>query len=281
MLRSRLLLVWILPLGCAPAQTQGDPADGRFRLLSYNVAGLPDGLNEDQNPEVNIPLISPKLNAYDLVLVQEDFAYTFELRADLELPYQSYPKDDVQRFMNDGLNRFSRFSFAPEVERVMWNECNGVTDSGSDCLAEKGFSFGRVEVAAGVAIDVYNLHHDAGGSAEDHAARAAQLEQLLAFVAARSADRPVIVAGDTNMKPRDGAGDDTGLLARLGGALTDACVALDCGDEARIDRVLLHSGDGVVLEALTWGLAEEMVDDAGEPLSDHQGVVVEVGWSLE
>jgi hypothetical protein len=45
---------------------------GEFLALTYNVAGLPQGLSKS-NPEINTPLISPLLNRYDLVLVQEDW----------------------------------------------------------------------------------------------------------------------------------------------------------------------------------------------------------------
>ena len=41
------------------------PAQGEFVALTYNIAGLPDVIS-GSNPEVNIPLISPLLNAYDL-----------------------------------------------------------------------------------------------------------------------------------------------------------------------------------------------------------------------
>jgi hypothetical protein len=273
----------LLALACAPApqpEPEPPPSEGEFDLLTYNVAGLPDGINDDQSPEVNIPKISPKLNAYDMVLVQEDFAYTFELRAELEFEFESFPKEDIERFMNDGLNRFSDFAFDPDVDRQMWTECFGGTDNGSDCLAEKGFSFARMTLSEGVDVDVYNLHMDAGGSAEDHAARTSDVAQLLSYIEETSADRAVIVAGDTNLKPRDDV-DDASLIAELNGALEDVCLTLECPEPNRIDRIYLRSGGGVALEPLSWGLAEEMVDEAGGPLSDHDGVVSRIRWSTD
>ncbi|HNC65195.1 MAG TPA: hypothetical protein PK075_11140 [Chitinophagales bacterium] len=41
--------------------------------MTYNVAGLPEGINSDQFPSRHIPLISPLLNNFDVVNVQEDF----------------------------------------------------------------------------------------------------------------------------------------------------------------------------------------------------------------
>jgi len=42
---------------------------GEFTTLSYNVAGLPQEVSQ-VNPKDHIPLISPLLNEYDIVLTQ-------------------------------------------------------------------------------------------------------------------------------------------------------------------------------------------------------------------
>src|SRR3569832_641209 len=65
-----------------PTLTQGSAADraqppadvGRFSLLTYNVAGLPE-LVSGSDPEVNEGLIRPLLYHYDVALVQEAFSY--------------------------------------------------------------------------------------------------------------------------------------------------------------------------------------------------------------
>ena len=44
--------------------------DGEVHALTYNVAGLPEILS-GSNPEVNTDLIGPKLNDFDLVVMQE------------------------------------------------------------------------------------------------------------------------------------------------------------------------------------------------------------------
>ena len=62
-----------------------DSDQGEFLALTYNVAGLPEPLSGSQ-PSVNIPQISPLLNSYDLVLVQEDFWYHNELKAQINHP---------------------------------------------------------------------------------------------------------------------------------------------------------------------------------------------------
>ena len=49
---------------------EDEPWDGEFSTLIYNVAGLPEILS-GSSPEVNTDLIGPKLNDFDLVLMQE------------------------------------------------------------------------------------------------------------------------------------------------------------------------------------------------------------------
>lgn len=67
-----LVVVAVLAGLGVPAGAAEPPPSGTFTTLTYNVAGLPEGLS-GSNPSVNTPLISPLLNAYDLVLVQEDW----------------------------------------------------------------------------------------------------------------------------------------------------------------------------------------------------------------
>ncbi|MEZ6183766.1 MAG: hypothetical protein R3F62_02015 [Planctomycetota bacterium] len=81
-------------------------AQGQLEVLTYNVAGLPQGIS-GSNPAVNTTQISPKLNAYELVLVQEDFFYDADLRRQARHPNQSNPQPVSSRPVNDGLNRFS------------------------------------------------------------------------------------------------------------------------------------------------------------------------------
>ena len=247
------------------------PADGTMRVLSYNVAGLPDALSSS-TPSVNIPLISPLLNDYELVLVQEDFSYHPELSEDAKHPHQSRPGGGGT--FGDGLNRFSQSAFT-DFQREGWDECNGIVDSGSDCLTEKGFTVGLHELAPGATVDVYNLHMDAGGSDEDIAARQAQVQQLLEAIVERSANRAVIVAGDTNMDEEDEA-DFVVLLE--GAGLTDACRELACGEEFRIDRIMSRSSDRLELTPTSWLVDSTFVDDNGGALSDHEAVVVDFDW---
>lgn len=250
--------------------------EGELTLLTYNVAGLPDGVSQSMPIEYT-PQISPLLNLYDLALVQEDFAYHDLLVADAEHPYQSdpHPASDPRALeFGDGLNEFSQFAFAP-LDRVTWAQCNGTIDSGSDCLTIKGFYAATHTIAEAIEIDVYDLHMDAGGSPGDIAARDAQVAQLVAHIEANAGDRPVIVAGDTNMDEAD----EPSFQALLGGAeLVDVCRALECGDEDRIDRVLVRSSAAIELLPVAWVVDDRFVDRDGNQLSDHEAVGVTIGW---
>lgn len=255
----------------------GGATHGVFDVLSYNVAGLPEGIS-GSDPVANHPQISPLLNQYDLALVQEDFAYHDLLSEDADHPHQSIPKEPgALPDMGDGLNRFSIFPFG-DLLREAWEQCSGVFGAANDCLTSKGFSVAATELAPAVVIDIYNLHMDAGGGAEDVAARDAQVEQLITTIESRSAGMAIIVAGDTNM----GSDDEASLQALLQGAqLDDACRVLSCGDESRIDRIMFRSSDELELSVDNWRVDTSFVDNDGNDLSDHEAVGVDFSWVLK
>ena len=280
-------------LGAALAAPAGA---GTLSVLTYNVAGLPEGIS-GSTPSVNTPLISPLLNAYDLVVVQEDFNYHEPLVASLTHPYQSVkdtnpgPYGEQLGFaFGDGLNTFSSSPFSG-FQRVTWNECFGVFSNSSDCLTPKGFSVATLEIEPGVLVDVYDLHSDAGSAEPDLAARRSNIRQLYAFISGHSADRAVIVLGDTNSRYTRGGDvlpemlaavgltdvwvqlERAGALPEVGAALTAACASDPAGGECeRVDKIFFRSGGGVVLEALDYDVPGNFVDAAGERLSDHDPV---------
>jgi hypothetical protein len=277
----------------------GAAAATSLSVLTYNVAGLPLGLSSS-NPEVNTVQISPRLNDFDLVAVQEDFGFHDELVSEIVHPFVSV-KDtrDAQPVLDlgvvlelgDGLNTLS-FSPFEGFSRHTWNVCFGITPrDGADCLAPKGFSFARHELEAGVFVDVYNLHADAADGPQDVAARQAQMRQLADFALVQSAGRAVIVLGDTNSRYTRGGDVLPELLATLG--LTDVWVELARGGDVpdvgsplsagcpldpagpdceRVDKIFYRSGEGVTLEALEHSVLTDWVDEGGAPLSDHDPV---------
>lgn len=278
--------------GCgAPPETTGE-----FLALSYNVAGLPEGIS-GSHPETNTPIISPLLNAYDLVVVQESWqtpdpnplaplrVYHELLEADATHPYKTFSAPlpigtDPLRpsaLVSDGLNAFSRFPFT-HLNRQMWTDC---WESAADCLSQKGFMVIRTTVAPGVTIDVYDLHMEAGGDPEDDALRDAAVTQLAAYVNTFSAGRPIIVGGDFNLHT-DGEPDATQfqrLLDETG--LVDACAALACPQPGRIDKFLFRSSAELTIDPLSWEFETDVfVDGLGEPLSDHDALAVRFRWTV-
>ncbi len=266
------------------------PSSGTFNVLTYNVAGLPEGLSSG-NPEVNTPLLAPRLGAYDIVNVQEDFNYHAALYAGDNHPYRTATSGGVP--FGDGLNTLSDHTFE-DFERVGWNNCTG-----TNCLTPKGFSLARVRLAEGVFVDVYNVHTNADATDDALAARRANIEQLSDFVQANSAGNAVIIMGDTNTRYTR-AGDNIRTLASENG-LTDAWVqlvrrgsapaqgsdALVCPTTAPtnscevVDKILYRGGDLVNLSASRYSNEwAKFLDSAGGNLSDHFPHTVDFSWTL-
>lgn len=239
--------------------------------------------------------------------------------------YQSDPAPaplgtDTRRFpkgpalSSDGLNRLSDFPFEP-LERHMWEACNGelaieaaekivdalgltdvvetaglsdTLDGGSaDCGAQKGFSFARTTLAKGVAVDVYNLHADAGGGVNDFEARAANFVQLAEFINKHSAGRAVIVGGDMNLRTGSDAVRPADVQIwnkfRADTGVSDVCDAVACGaDFWRVEKFGFRSGNGIPLKPLTHRFErEKFTREDGEPLSDHPPLAVTFRWQAK
>ena len=313
-------LVMVLVACTPPPNDPGSPPTtvaplpeppGQFSLLSYNIAGLPQGIS-GSDPERNIPLISPKLNDHDLVLTQEDFDwwqpvaglldfvnYHSRLRAQATHPYRSavHPGpaavgiDPASRplLVGDGIGYLSRYPLLDEQVDA-WPGCFGgaLPDGGAaDCLAMKGFRAVTMVLGDGREVDVYNLHAEAGGTPADQALQVEDYEVLAQAIETRSAGRAVIVAGDTNLHigahPDSSNGADaqiwSAFLERLG--LADVCAELDCPDWENIDKAAYRSGGGIELSPSSIEYpVEAFRTPEGEDLSDHPPLAVVFGWDV-
>jgi len=271
---KRVYLPLIVMLSACAAESE--LSDVTVSILSYNVAGLPAGISSSE-PDVNTPIISPLLNDYDIVLVQEDFIYHRDLSRDAEHTFHSEEKELGEKLVNDGLNRFSQYAFG-ELTRFPWPSCYGdalggtVTGAG-DCLAEKGFSSALTDLGLGSDIPIVNLHTEAGDGPEDRAARTEGVRFMIDYLAEQYPNEAMIVAGDFNLHGDQEA--DIVNLNRLKDELNivDACEVLECGDD-RIDRVFFRSGPNIEIEALTWEIPDHFIDGNGTPLSDHDPIHV-------
>ena len=183
------VLVAVAPAAWADAGARS----GGFTALSYNVAGLPEPLSGSE-PATNSPLISPLLNDYELVLLQEDWVDPLAdaRRAglvpedvprlgyhDLVVGAAAHPHrsdaapppagTDLRRtppatppITADGLNRLSVFPFGP-LSRVMWEDCNGdlLLTAGEEVLAATGLGGVLGDAGLGAVTDAAD-----GGAAD-------------------------------------------------------------------------------------------------------------------
>ncbi len=279
---------------------------GSFSVLTYNVAGLPGGFSST-TPEVNNALMSPLLNAFDLVAVQEDFGFHDDLISQVTHPHLSIKDTSdsligiaagVPPGLGDGLNRMSDSPFT-DFQRVTWDTCSGVLTNGSDCLAPKGFSVGRHEIAPGLFVDMYNLHTDSGAPQVDIDARQVQLRQLDTFIGTFSNNNAVIVMGDTNsFFTRNGdilpeflqntglqdvwveivlGGTAPSVGPRLNTCAENGMSGSDCEQK---DKIFFRSGTSVELVPTSYNVPSAIFSDAlGAPLSDHEPVTATFAFS--
>ncbi|MFB7330356.1 jacalin-like lectin [Streptomyces adustus] len=284
---AALALTGLVTAGSAPAAAAGT---GTFNVLTYNVAGLPEGLSSG-HPATNTPLISPRLGAYDIVNVQEDFNYHAALYAGDDHAYRTATSGGAG--IGDGLNTLSDYPFE-DFQRVRWNNCTG-----TNCLTPKGFTLARVRLAEGVFVDLYNVHTNADDTDDALAARRANITQLSAFIQANSAGNAVIVMGDTNTRYTRGGdnirtlADDNGLtdawvkLVKGGTRPTQGADALLCPTTAPtddcevVDKILYRGSRLVTLDATRyhdeWA---KFLDSAGGNLSDHFPHTVDFSYTL-
>lgn len=284
---AALAVTGLAGTGATPAAAA---TSGSFNVLTYNVAGLPEGLSSG-NPETNTPLISPRLAGYDIVNVQEDFNYHAALYAGDNHPYRTATSGGVP--FGDGLNTLSDHAFE-DFERVKWNNCTG-----TNCLTPKGFSLARVRLAEGVFVDLYNVHTNADDTDDALAARRANITQLSNFIRANSSGNAVIVMGDTNTRyTRSGdnirtLADENGLtdawvrLAKGGTRPTQGADALLCPTTAPtngcevVDKVLYRGSDLLSLNATRYNNEwASFLDSAGGNLSDHFPHTVDFSYTL-
>ena len=294
--------------GCS-SDSNGDPGGNggttdEFLALTYNVAGLPEGLTSSPDPLSRMPIIGQLLNDYDLTLLQEDWetpednpfapsrAYHELIAAEAKHPYRSISMSqpfgmDPTRpsaLLSDGLNEFSRIEFDPaSTEHVRWTQCFGeLTTGASDCLATKGFTRTVHVLAPGVELDVYNLHGEAGGDPEDLPLKELDFEELAAYVNAHSDGRAIILGGDTNLHTDQDFAAGIWETFRSATGIVDVCDTLDCGaDNHEIDKFAYRSNGKLEIEPLSHDFEREKFTYASGALSDHDALAVRFRWTHE
>lgn len=256
--------------------------EGELQIISYNIHGLPAAITGDDTPG-RIATLSPMLNDFPLVALQEDWDVANHdlIVNNTAHPYEDYFDEKItdDKQYGSGLSFFSALEIL-SVQHTHYEECNGYLDGASDCFASKGFQRLEIPLNAEQSIHIYNTHLEAGGGADDQAARDAQVTQLLAAFEADSSDTPLIFLGDTNLHYDDP--DDAPLLDRfLDAGLEESCLLVDCPEPNWIDKVFIRSSSSVTLTVTEWKHEDQFVDSAGEALSDHPAISSRISWQIQ
>lgn len=266
---------------------------GSFKVLSYNVGGLPSLVSSSKPQEYTVQ-ISPKLNNYDIINVQEDFNYHNELISQVSLPYLTQTSGPAG--FGSGLNSLSRYPFR-DLKRVTWNKRSGFFDNGNDELTPKGFTASVYEIAPGVKVDVYNLHADAGSDANSLEARRDNIRQLSNYIKEHSDGNAVIVMGDTNTRytrasdniellmSENGLRDPWIDLIRGGNIPADGDALMDGTNKNGpnyevVDKILYRGSSALSLHAQSYRLEDQVfIDSKGNQLSDHYPITASLVYS--
>jgi len=267
--------------------------DGYFNILSYNVGGLPEIISSS-TPSKYTKLISPKLNDYDVVNVQEDFGYNDDLTSQLEFPYQTEFSGNVP--FGNGLMTFSKFPLYM-FTKVAWKDTHGIIYDGADQMIPKGFTYTSMEIKSGYFIDVYNIHTDADTDEESMAARRSNMAQLADYINKVSSGKAVLVFGDTNSRYTREGDDFYELLLKpcnlkdawienvMNGVIPpigESRMVDDLGQLGEVvDKIWYRSGKNIEINASTFKiLLTEFTDDEGNQLSDHYPITSRIDYKL-
>ncbi len=264
--------------------------EGELYILTYNVAGLPEGISSS-SPATYTSFISSLINEYDIVHVQEDFCYHDLLISNNTHSYITQPMPCVPE--GDGLNTFSNFPIR-NLDRNAWTDC-----SGFDCLTPKGFSYTQIEIEPELWVDFYNIHCNAGGSDADKAARRNNLFQIMEYIQTHSSDRPIIVMGDFNSRyTREGDTIRTFLdngfsdlwidlinndIVPPHGDKLDGCEPLQTSATCEsIDKIFFRGNSEIEFTSIDFQFGDDdryfYNGDLNQPLSDHSPVVARIRY---
>jgi hypothetical protein len=299
--------------GSAATTGDGESPSGSFSVLTYDVAGLPQEVAFTARPRENIPLISPMLNDYDIVLTQDDYDwfvpsvqeldvihYHERLREQATHQFRSdaypgpvtagiNPAERPQLQLGDGLGILSRFPFVSrhpldDVTRVGWQGCyqgfEAEDEGAGDCVVARGFAMVTLSLDSDVEVDVYTLQAEVGEHEQDQELQVQDMEQLATYIEQHSGGHAVVLGGATSLHTREGHPDAeiwTQFLERTG--LTDACDAVDCDTRDNTDKVAFRNGDGVELSPTGLDVPRNLfVDPQGDDLSYRPPVAVQFDW---
>jgi len=258
-----------------------------FTVAAYNVQARPTF----DDTTVKFQEISPLMNEWDLVAIQECFYNHEDLWEGADHPYKYFDNtiDHPFRLVNSGLSILHRIKDTSEAEHV---EILHFSHSGDfqNWPASKGILMTRHEFGD-VTLDFYNTHMAAGRKERSQLGKRVQTRELIDFVQEHSPPEHVVIfAGDFNMRPvragepplDDYSHDLDGLdRNQLFDVIRKETGLIDVGEQLNgpvyngVDHVLYRSGTTATLEPLSWKHdTETFFAEDGTPLSDHEPIIV-------
>lgn len=275
-----MAVVWLTGLMAGHAQEAET-----FSIATLNVDGLPQKIlvakvNADGPGGGGSVRIGHYLQkrGYDMVFMQEDFNYHEELTVPLEDDYQmdSWTGDvgvdghqidflhlQNHRFECDGLMGVWKNGITlTSASRTSWTANFGKFSHALDEMVTKGFRRYELTLKDGQQIVVYNMHMDAGDTADeregkdslDRDARLKQWNQLRDDILSRLDTRPIIIVGDLNSyycrdQIKSNFIDEIDATGRA--KVYDAWVELQNGGKypAPVDGIVCCETDGNILES--------------------------------
>jgi len=113
---SAFVAATVAAAGLVATARVADAESGTFSVLTYNIAGLPDGISSAPTPRAEATTaIGQRIGPYDLVHVQEDFNYHATLYAADSHPYRTPTSGGAG--IGSGLNTLSSLPYdADDVE---------------------------------------------------------------------------------------------------------------------------------------------------------------------
>lgn len=234
-----------------------------FNILTYNVQMRPI----IDNNSYKALRISPKLNNYNIIALQESFCKKSELIKQCKHSFMAHHSDKycALSLVDSGLSTLSNFPII-ETNKVHFRSRAGF----QDIIASKGILLTRTKINGHI-IDIYNTHMQAEDAQGGTLARIDQAKQIVEFINASSPmTHSVILIGDFNMSPqrflrdvanfkqKDTMPNEQTILRNFAFTmmqesleLVDLADALLPNELDDYDRILFRSGKGYELKPIS------------------------------
>lgn len=262
-------------------------------ILSYNVQMRP----VIDNVFKKAKLIGPKLNGYDIVGVQEAFAYASELSNHTDYTNQIVPtkKRHWYTLLGCGLIALSNFNLISHHIHI-YNHAANIQDT----IASKGFIMTRWLLSPGVYLTTILTHMQADFTTCPENGPDASMDQAIELVSYIKAYVPstdgLIVYGDQNIGPARSydytqyhdagylSNEDVARRSAIYNYIMNTLNLTDIWDQLYLppnnydgfDRAMYRSAPNVNIVANSIKRNNTFVDNNGEPLSDSMPVEINI-----